>query len=153
MSLKVHPDPQEPAGGYAFLELPEGSLPDDRVSVSVFDAFGERWLSRADASAGKTNWQTVPVEFGPYEVHRHQGADWVRLGPEIVDRLEEYAPLLFTVAGRSHDVIWPDDISPRARAAVLGALQPVRRIQDIPNEPPVTAPIEPPRTGYRQDAR
>jgi hypothetical protein len=127
MSLRVHPDPREPAGGYAFLELPEGSLPEAAVPVAVFDAYGERWLSRPDQVEKDVRWQSEPVEFGPYEVYRHDGADWVRLGPEIVDRLEEYAPLRLTVAGCSHDVTWPDNVPPRAGAAVLGALQPIGR--------------------------
>lgn len=130
MSLRVHPDPQEPAGGFAFLELAAGSLPVDAVSVAVFDAFGERWLARPDDMADlaqdeDTRWQSEPVDFGPYKVYRHDGADWVRIGPEIVDRLEEYAPLRITVAGRAHDVIWPDNVPPRASAAVRGGLQPV----------------------------
>lgn len=134
MSLRVHPDPQEPAGGYAFLELQAGSLPDGAQRVAVFDAFGERWLARAndtDASGGiaEAHWQTELFEFGPYEVYRHDGADWVRIGPEIVNQLAEYAPLRFTLAGRTHDVTWPDDIPPRAGAAVLGGLQPVGRKQ------------------------
>lgn len=135
MNLRVHPDPNEPAGGYAFVELPEGSLPDGSVPVSVFDAFGERWLARPGEGKGDVHWQSEPVEFGPYEVRRHQGADWVRIGPEIVDRLEEYAALRLVVAGRGHDVIWPDDVPPRARPAVLGALQPVPRLRNDPTEP------------------
>ncbi len=134
MSLRVHPDPQEPAGGYAFLELTAGSLPDGAQRVAVFDAFGERWLARAsDAGAyagiGEAHWQTERYEFGPYEVHRHDGADWLRIGPEIVNQLGEYAPLRITLAGQTHEVIWPDTVPPRAGAAVLGGLQPVGRKQ------------------------
>ncbi|MEO9781370.1 MAG: hypothetical protein ABJH07_18015 [Sedimentitalea sp.] len=132
MSLKVHPDPQEPAGGYAFLELEAGSLPDGGQLVAVFDAFGERWLARpddADASGGNAepNWQTEKFEFGPYDVYRHDGADWLRIGPEIVNQLGEYASLRLTLAGRTYDVIWPDNVPQRASAAVLGGLQPVGR--------------------------
>lgn len=134
MSLRVHPDPQEPAGGYAFLELDAGSLPDDAQSIAVFDAFGERWLARSsdpDASDGiaEAHWQTERYEFGPYDVYRHDGADWVRIGPEIVNQLGEYASLRFMLAGQTHDVIWPDDVPTRAGAAVLGGLQPVGRKQ------------------------
>ncbi|MDU9003380.1 SEL1-like repeat protein [Sedimentitalea todarodis] len=134
MTLRVHPDPQEPAGGFAFLELETGSLPDGPQHVAVFDAFGERWLARAkdtDASGGigKALWQTERYEFGPYEVYRHDGADWVRIGPEIVNQLDEYAPLRFTLAGRTHEVSWPDNVPQRAGAAVLGGLQPVGRKQ------------------------
>lgn len=134
MSMRVHPDQQEPAGGYAFLELEAGSLPDGAQRVTVFDAFGERWLALpddTDTSGGiaEAHWQTEQYEFGPYEVYRHDGADWVRIGPEIVNQLSEYAPLRFTVAGQTHDVTWPDNVPPRASAAELGGLQPVGRKQ------------------------
>lgn len=135
MSLRVHPDPQEPAGGYAFLELEANSLPDGGLGVAIFDAFGERWLAPptepdAPGEMDDANWQTEPVEFGPYEVYRHDGADWVRIGPEIVNQLGEYAPLRIRLNGRTHDVTWPANVPPRAAAAVLGGLQPVGRKQE-----------------------
>ncbi|WP_424986231.1 hypothetical protein [Microbulbifer sp. S227A] len=130
MSIRVHPDPQEPAGGYAFLELEADSLADGPVRVAVFDAYGERWLAPPEARGGQdAHWQSERHEFGPYEVYRHDGADWVRIGPEIVDQLGEYAPLRFALAGQNHEVIWPDDVPPRAGAALLGSLQPVGRKQ------------------------
>ena len=124
MSLIVHPDPQQPAGGFAFFELPEGRLTGEEEKVAIFDAYGERWLAEGDGQ-----WQADPHEFGPYKVYRHEGADWLRIGPEIVDRIEEYAPLKIRVAGRDYDVNWPDDVPPRAGAAVRGGLQPVARAQ------------------------
>jgi len=132
MSLTVHPDPQERAGGYAFLELPEGSLPGQTATVAVFDSFTERWLAASDGQGagvgiGNGNWQSDPAQFGPYEVHRHDGADWVRIGPEIVNKLDEYAPLRILIAGTTYDVVWPDDVPPRAGAAVLGGLQATAR--------------------------
>ncbi len=134
MSVTVHPDPQEPAGGFAFLELVEGSLPDEPVSVAVFDTFGERWLAPTEEpgeriEVGNANWQSDRVEFGPYDVHHHDGADWVRIGPEIVNKLEEYAPLRLFVGGLAFDVSWPDTVRPRTGAAVLGGVLPVRRKQ------------------------
>lgn len=132
MTLTVHPDPQEPAGGYAFLELPDGSLGDQPVTVAVFDAYSERWLASSEAQGERTeiggaNWQSERVEFGPYEVHRHEGADWVRIGPEIVNKLEEYVSLRLYVGGQRFDLSWPDIVPPRAGAAVLGELQTVSR--------------------------
>lgn len=145
MSLTVHPDPQEPAGGFAFLELPDGSLPEASVTVAVFDAYGERWLASSETPGerteiGNANWQSDRVEFGPYEVHRHEGADWVRIGPEIVNKLEEYAPLRIYVGGHRFDLSWPDIIPPRAGAAVLGALQTVTRKVQAPAPAPVVEP-------------
>ncbi|MFV0514498.1 MAG: hypothetical protein ACK5MY_12860 [Jhaorihella sp.] len=128
MSLSVHPDPQHPAGGFAFLELPGGSLPDASVPVAVQEAFAGRWLApqgdaaQGDSGQGGPVWQGTRHDFGPYDVHRHDGADWVRIGPEIVDRVEEYTRLRIAVGGQVNEVTWPDDVPPRAGAAVSGAI-------------------------------
>lgn len=138
MSLTVHPDPQNPAGGYAFLELPGGTLPDE-VDVAVFDRFSERWLA-AGPEAARAGWQTERCSFGPYPVHRHDSADWVQIGPEIVDRLEEYAPLRLELNGKGHNVAWPDDVFPRVSVATRGALRataPNRGEPEQPEPPPV----------------
>lgn len=132
MTVNVHPDPQEAAGGYAFLELPGGTLNGDTVTVAVFDAYGERWLAAAEApgariGVGDPHWQAERFEFGPYTIYRHEGADWVHIGPEIVNKVEEYAPLRLSVGGKDYPVTWPDDVPPRAGAAVLGGIQPVAR--------------------------
>lgn len=146
MSLTVHPDPQHPAGGFAFLELPGGSLPDGTVMVAIQDAFGDRWLAPpGDANGGvaiaKPDWQGERHDFGPYEVHRHDGADWVRIGPEIVNRIEEYTPLRIEVNGQAYDVTWPDDVPPRAGAAASGTIRPpVAAAVAPPVPPPVSAP-------------
>lgn len=148
MSLIVHPDPQEPTGGFAFLELPEGALPGDTVTVAVQDAFADRWLG-ADRDVP---WQGERHDFGPYDVHRQDGADWVRIGPEIVDRLVEYMPLRFMVGPETHVISWPDDVPPRPAAAERGAIRATGRTQPPPEPPrPVTAPmarpVEPPSVG------
>lgn len=132
MSLTVHSDPQEPAGGFAFLELPDGSVSGDSVTVAIFDAYGERWLAASEEAGariaiGDPHWQAEKHSFGPYSVYAHQGAQWVRVGPEIVNKLEEYLPLKIEVAGRSFDVVWPDDVPPRAGAASIGGLRPIER--------------------------
>lgn len=131
MTLVVHPDPQEPAGGYAFFELPRGSLPMDTAPVAIFDAYGERWLA-APPEGGQVPvepgpWNNDRHTFGPYTVYRHDGADWVRVGPEIVNRLEEYQPLRITVGFEEYAVTWPDTVPPRAGAAVLGGIRAVAR--------------------------
>ena len=132
MSLGVHPDPQEPAGGFAFLELPGGSLGEGPVPVAVFEVYSERWLGPAGetddrVSIGAGNWQGERHDFGPYPVLRHDGADWVRIGPDIVNKIDEYTPLQISVGGQVADVNWPDDVPPRAGAAVLGGLQSTAR--------------------------
>ncbi|AVO37007.1 hypothetical protein [Pukyongiella litopenaei] len=142
MSLSVQSDPEEPAGGYAFLELPVGTLPDGAVTVAVFDAYGERWLG--DGGAESDGWRPERHDFGPYEVWRHDGADWVRIGPEIVDRLEEYQSLRFSLGGRDYDLNWPDNVPPRAPAAQPGILQVVSRPRPVAKpDVPVVRPAPP----------
>ncbi|WP_425043966.1 hypothetical protein [Primorskyibacter sp. S87] len=148
MSLLVHPDPQHPAGGYAFLECPSGSLPDGQVTVAVFDSFSERWLAASDApgariAVGDPNWQTQRYEFGPYDVHRHDGADWVRVGPEIVNKLAEYTPLRLFVGPASGDVTWPDGVPPQAGFADRGAIQTVAAEPDPEPDVIPAPPLEP----------
>lgn len=118
MRIKVHSDPQHPAGGYAFLELPGGSLP-DQVAVAVQDAYSERWLH----PQGDQVWQVQKHSLGSFAVHRHDGADWVRLDPQIVNRLEAYTPLRIEIDGQSYDTLWPDTVAPRAPRAAPGALK------------------------------
>jgi hypothetical protein len=47
----------------------------------------------------------------------------IRIGPEIVNKLEVFAPVVLCIEGRDHDVIWPEDVPPRAGAALTGALK------------------------------
>ncbi len=131
-TLTIHPDPGEPAGGYGFLELPDGSLGDGPVTVAVFESYGERWLgpSQGDGAriqVGDPRWQSERHEFGPYAVHHHEGADWVRIGPEIVNKIEEYTPLRICVGPHAVETTWPDDLPPRVGAAVLGGIQSTAR--------------------------
>ena len=155
MSLTVHPDPQEPAGGFAFLELPEGALSDAQVTVAVFGVYSERWLASSDGAGGQVgigdaHWQSERHEFGPYDVHRHDGADWVRIGPEIVNKIEEYTPVRISVGGVTQDVSWPDDVPPRTGAAVLGGIQATGAKRDagksdnLVGKPAAPAPVSEP---------
>jgi hypothetical protein len=167
MKLTIHPDPQEPAGGFAFLELPGGTLGNEPVQVAVMEVYGSRWLGPSEepgdkVAVGNANWQGERFDFGPYAVHDHDGADWVRIGPEIVNKIDEYTPLRLTVGGQLGDATWPDDVPPRAGAAVLGGLQPTARAapqqadaelvgvppepEPAPEPPEVTPEPDPPAT-------
>lgn len=145
MTLTIHPDPQNPAGGYAFLELPGDSLPDE-VEVAIQDAYSGRWLhpSASGQEAGK-RWQPQRHVFSHIPVYRHDGADWVRLGPEIVNGMTEYTPLRLSVAGQSHAAFWPDTVRPHRDIAGPGALQVVAKPLRAPEpKPEVVLPPEPP---------
>jgi hypothetical protein len=146
MSLTIHPDPGEPAGGFAFLRLPAGALSDAAARVAVRESFGGRWLARSEAEGerigiGNADWQSERFDFGPYEVLRREDGDWLRIGPEIVNKIEEYTALRFLLGDQAHDVTWPDDVPPRAGVAVIGALLPVaRQLPALNPEAPVGRP-------------
>lgn len=127
MTLRVVPDPDETRGGYGYLVLEGGYFPDAPVSVQIFDSYSDRWLgASADAgpiSVGEGNWQSESHAFGPYQGHRRDGELWVRIGPEIVNKVAEYTPLRITVAERSADIIWPDDVLPRIAPALEGEIR------------------------------
>ncbi|WP_299131705.1 hypothetical protein [uncultured Amaricoccus sp.] len=153
MSLDIAPDPARPRGGYAVLTVPSGALPEGEVGVSVFDTYSERYL-------GEGGWQGAPVMFGPYAVRRTAAGDAVTVGPEIVNRIEEYATLRIAVGPVTGEATWPDSIAPAPGGAALGgiytppsavvpeATQPLRQTPtDEPKpEAPKSAPVDAPST-------
>lgn len=153
MTLSIHPDPAARGGGFGFIAVPQGAIPDGPVTLAVMEKYGNRWLAPSEDEGatpeiGNPNWQSERHEFGPYEVHPHEGCDWIRIGPEIVNKIEEYTPLRLHLGGITEDVAWPDDVPPRAGAAVLGGLQtagakaapaaptPLRAARDTPRPDP-----------------
>jgi len=162
MSISIHPDPEARGGGFGFIAVPEGQLPEGPVPVAIMETYGHRWLAPSEAvgeaiGIGDANWQQERFDFGPYPLHRHEGCDWVRVGPEIVNKLEEYTPLRLHVGPVVQDITWPDDVPPRAGAAALGGVRstaaaapgpaptPLRAIRN--EDPPATdgAPPEAPK--------
>jgi hypothetical protein len=87
------------------------------------------------------DWGTEPHSFGPYMVERKGGHDWIRIGPEIVNRVAEFMPLQITAGPVSAAVTWPDDVIPRAAAALSGgflrAADEPEVGEDTPDEDPV----------------
>ncbi|MBL3594669.1 hypothetical protein JMM63_03605 [Rhodovulum sulfidophilum] len=115
MALKIRPDPRRPSGGYAELSAEARALPETEATVSVFDAFSERFL-------GLDGWQSDRAEFGPYEVIRDGDRARLVIGPEIVNRIEEYAALKIRVNRIEAELSWPDDVVPMPGAARIGGL-------------------------------
>lgn len=149
--MQVLPDENERAGGYGFLVFSaEGVDPAKPTTVELFETFGGRWLGRSDGdgvrmSAGDANWQTVPHPFGPYPVTVADGMARVRIGPEIINKVPEYTHCRITVGPVMADVIWPDDVIPRAGAAALGGITTIARPVPMttahePIVPPVAGP-------------
>lgn len=116
MQIDILPDPDRPLGGSALLRIREGVGLSGTLSVSVFDRSKERWL--ADRA-----WQPVPVRFGPYPIsHAADGAAEITVGAEIVDHVDEYAPLTIQIGDQSIDVDWPDTILLAPGAPTLGGI-------------------------------
>ena len=124
--IKIQSDPARPHGGYARLSLPASDLTEETATVSVFDAYSERYL-------GRDGYQGEKVEFGPYPVEREGDRAWVTVGPEIVNQIEEYAQVRIGLAGHRTQTSWPEDIAPAFGAARLG---------DIFTSAPASAPVE-----------
>lgn len=104
MTITIMPDPQRPHGGGAILRLTDTAPLGNETTVSVFDRSRERWL-------GDKAWQPAPARFGPYPVQMSaDGAQEVAVGSEIVDHIDEYAPLRLEVGEAIDNVDWPDTI-------------------------------------------
>ncbi|WP_425092550.1 hypothetical protein [Tropicimonas sp. S265A] len=130
--IDVRPDPAHPRGGYAVLSFDGASVPDESVSVDVFDLYNELYL-------GKAGWQPERHSFGPYPVDRSGGEAKVVLGPEVVDHLEEFATIRLTLGALSGDVSWPDDIVHSPKAATSDS---AIKFGSGPAAPAVAAPIK-----------
>jgi hypothetical protein len=115
MVLKVSPHPKHPTGGYALFELPSDSVAGDEVLISVFDTYSERHL-------GETDWQATSVDFGPYAVERSGDMVKIKVGPEIVNQIEEYSALRISLNGKKWNVDWPDDVIQLPGAARIGPI-------------------------------
>ena len=117
-TISVTVDPDHPTGGYAYLKV-TGTEVAEAVEVTIQTRFTEKFLS-------PTGWQSAPAAFGPYEVLRtSDGAD-VRIGPEIVNQVEEYTDLQVTVGSATGPVNWPDSVPALPGAAAIGGLD-IRR--------------------------
>ncbi len=105
MSISLKKDPAKRLGGWALLRLPAGSAGSTTVAVRRADT-GE-WLGGAD-------WQGARHGFGPYPVETGPNGPFVRIGPEIVNRMEAYLPLAFSLSeiGLEGEASWPENIPP-----------------------------------------
>lgn len=115
MSLEIRPDPDYPYGGHALLLLDYADVPGSEATISVFDNYSERYLAPG-------GWQSAPVTFGPFPVIRDIGGARIAIGPEIVNRIEENAPLRIGIGSRDFEVDWPIDVHPEAAESKPGNL-------------------------------
>jgi hypothetical protein len=127
MKLRVVPDPSSPGGGFGYLVAVDTDALEASVHVQVFDTYSGRWLGATEdegtVSVGDGNWQSETYSFGPYETQIQGSEVWIRIGPEIVNKIEEYTPLRLTVAGNTADLVWPDNVLPRMAPALVGEIQ------------------------------
>jgi hypothetical protein len=145
--LQITPDENELARGYGFLVFSATGIdPAQPVTVTVFETFGGRWLGRsagdsAYVAVGDANWQAEPHAFGPYPVLITNGVARVRIGPEIVNKVPEYTHCRIKIGALIADVIWPDDVIPRAGAAALGGITTIGPPKAaVPEPEPVVIP-------------
>ncbi|MEM7423848.1 MAG: hypothetical protein AAF334_08990 [Pseudomonadota bacterium] len=105
MSLEITRDPRNRRGGWALIRVSaqEGA----QTSVSVRRDEGE-------FSLGPHGWQGGAHAFGPYTVETDRRGTFVRIGPEIVNHMEEYltAEIRLPELGLAATLPWPDEILP-----------------------------------------
>lgn len=130
--IEVRPDPAHPRGGYAVLEFDVSEVAEDSVSITVFDLYKELYL-------GQAGWQPEQQRFGPYPVQKSGARGQVVIGPEIVDKIEEFSTVRLALGKFSADVGWPDDIVQSPKAATSDSAIKVSSAQ-TPAE--VSAPIK-----------
>lgn len=115
MSLSLTKDPAKRLGGWALVRLPAKTAAESTVTVRRSDT--AEWLGAAD-------WQGGRYAFGPYPIENDPKGAFVRIGPEIVNRMEPYLP--FTMAlpelGHEAELDWPEDILPAPEGAVVGGV-------------------------------
>lgn len=132
ISLTISPDSGAPLGGTALLGLAHGILGAGETHVKVQSRYSLLWLAPTAGEGalihvGEANWQSDPHPFGPYRVETTADGEVVRIGPEIVNKLEEFSPLTLEIDGRRFEVFWPDNVVPRTGAALLGAVSGIKR--------------------------
>ena len=119
-------------GGVALLQMPQGMMQSETVVVSVLNDYSKLWLAPTEGEGdlihvGEGNWQPTRHAFGPYPVVKEANMDTVRVGPEIVNKLENFVPLTIVVGGREFSVNWPDNVVPRVGTALRGGISGIAR--------------------------
>ena len=127
VDARILPDPEAPHGGRVLLSLPAGSVANASVRARVQSGYSQLWLAPTDGEneligIGEANWQADAHAYGPYPVTRERDRDIVRIGPEIVNKIEEYAPVTLAIGGLTIAINWPDDVMPRVGAALIGGV-------------------------------
>jgi hypothetical protein len=115
MSLEVVRDPSRRMGGSALIRLATATEGASRVT-----------LRRDDGALclGPNGWSGAEHAFGPYPIERDGRGAFLRVGPEIVDRVEAYLPVEIALPelGLREAFAWPDEILPTPGAFVGGGV-------------------------------
>lgn len=110
--LAIRPSASRPNGGYATVAPVAGKyFAGSPVFITIFDGFRERYLTAGG------QWHGAADKFGPYTV---EGDGTITVGPEIVNHMEEYAPITVSGGGLTGAVSWPDGIFAAPGAPAIG---------------------------------
>lgn len=146
MKIEVKPDPKQRLGGYALVVLH-----DIDAAATETDIVLQR---TADSSyLGPDGWQGGRHSFGPYPVEQSAKDVVVRIGPEIVDHVEEYAQVDLNLPAleSSGRIEWPPEVLPSPNAYRGGGVHSAG-LQNPPGttvsatSPPSTEPEPEPET-------
>lgn len=139
MVLKLVRDPSNRHGGWALIRLPGSASGQTHVVIS---------REEGEFTLGAHGWQGGVHQFGPYTVEHDEKSPFVRIGPEIVDHMEEYLMVKVELGelDLSEDLSWPDQIRPSPAASDGGGvgIDPVRPVEaESPTRPVRREPPEP----------
>lgn len=139
--VSIREDRSVPGGGHAEIRITGVKAGDARANFYV------RRLDYEKNNLGPEGWQGPEAEWTPLSV-RQEGYDVVvRIGPDVVDRLEVGTPveIEFPSLGVKSTAPWPD-IAPSAYSRAGRSRTPARRTrtrQPPPPPPVVVVPPEP----------
>lgn len=101
MRLRVHEDRSE-VGGYAFVDLGQKVL-QTSLRIMFHRTDGDR------RSLGLDGWQAEGAWITPLLIDNDGETTVVRIGPNVVDRIDEYVPIEIVLEGRGvlGEILWP----------------------------------------------
>ncbi len=128
--INIVPDPKHPSGGFAKITISDVDPFDEPVEVSVFNSYQQKWL-------GHDGWQPNRVKFPAQTVQWDDRQLTLTVGPELVNAIEEDAPIRIRIGKLEYDTCWPNNINPSPDYAHSGAIgASLDSIQQDPSPPP-----------------
>ena len=102
--VTIHEDRSEPGGGFAVIRV-------TGVAHNPGDAgFSVRRIGYDRSTLGRSGWQGPDARLYPMDVRFHQGSLYLKVGPDVVDRIEVGTPIEIEIpsVGVRATLHWPE---------------------------------------------